>query len=237
MNIDITMTATIRPKIINKTLNSFANNLLSNDHNYRLIVNIDNIGNLNKNHNNVLNICRKYFKNIVYNTPEHPNFAKAIKWTWSNVDSDIVFHLEDDWIIRRKIDINFLLYLIEKHNDFSSFRLPKRNAVYKKVKRKNNLNKNTLVQCSVVSLNPLFLRKSFLDKVSSVLNIKKNPERQLQKCKKNNKKMCKIIKNTKHCVYSGNGYSLIKDIGITWKNKKENNFCKPRVFLTWKKGK
>src|SRR4030043_1164252 len=101
--IDITMTATLRPQVISQTLESFCRNIFKDRNSYRLIVNIDPVGEKVKTAK-VLEVCKQYFKNIVFNTPKFPSFPSAVVWCWSKVESDFSFHLEDDWISVCKID-------------------------------------------------------------------------------------------------------------------------------------
>ncbi len=45
---------------------------------------------------------------IVVRTPATPGFGEAVRWLWSSATSDWLFHLEDDWILTRRIDIERL---------------------------------------------------------------------------------------------------------------------------------
>ena len=62
--IDITMTAVRRPKVIDKTLKSFTKHIFKNQKDYRLIINIDPVGEGHSN-NKVIDVCEKYFENLV----------------------------------------------------------------------------------------------------------------------------------------------------------------------------
>ena len=48
MDIDITITSSLRPELLDKTLNSFKTNLFNDDKKYRIIINIDPAGDIKK---------------------------------------------------------------------------------------------------------------------------------------------------------------------------------------------
>lgn len=124
MNIDITTTATLRKELLENTLQSFAKYLFNDtDHEYRLIINIDCAGNSAQRPDNILEVARKYFNNITANIPDTPNFSKAFKWTWKQVTAPLVFHLEDDWELMRKIDLNSMIRLMSNDDKLAILRL------------------------------------------------------------------------------------------------------------------
>ena len=65
---------------------------------------------------NIETICKKYFGNVIINYAEEPNFAKAVLWCFSQVKNDIFFHLEDDWVLNRKVKMSNILNFIKKNN-------------------------------------------------------------------------------------------------------------------------
>ncbi len=121
MNIDITTSATIRPDLLDRTFTSFRENLLNDNHKYRLIINIDPIGENNRTPDDVLKVARKHFSNVVYRIPESPCFPAAVIWCWKQTESDLIFHLEDDWEMSCSIDLDQLLTTISQFPKFDSF--------------------------------------------------------------------------------------------------------------------
>ena len=117
--LDITTTATIRPDLFYKTLKTFVDRLFIHQKEYRLILNVDPIGE-DLDPVEVVKVGKQFFKNIVYNIPETPNFAQACKWCWKNTESKFVFHLEDDWTLSRKIFINDMLDVFRQNQRFKS---------------------------------------------------------------------------------------------------------------------
>lgn len=126
-NIDIITTATLRPKILDYTLNSFCEKMLKEQSRYRLIINIDPIGE-NIKPKEVLKVAEKYFDNIIYNIPDKPCFTKAVIWCWSQIKYEYLFNLEDDWELLIPINIDSMITILDNHPDMSGLRLNKENT-------------------------------------------------------------------------------------------------------------
>jgi len=222
MNIDITTSATVRPGILQRTLSSFRDNILNDNHVYRLIINVDPAGEKGKTANDVLEVAKSHFDHVVSRTPESPCFAGAVIWCWSQVESDIVFHLEDDWVMLRPIDLDKMLRTIAEFNHFDSFRLSKQNQKSgKRVKPFDH-----------ISLNPVFIRKRFIKKAIRHMSTGKNPEKQLRIA---DSECGKFIKKTLHGVYVEQGLgAVVQDIGRKWMVK-HGVYAKPTGFLQWEK--
>jgi hypothetical protein len=75
IKIDVVLIATLRPEILEITLNSFYHKLLKN-FDVRLIVNVDPIGDKKYTQQDVINVCKKYFSSVVSHTPQPPLFQK-----------------------------------------------------------------------------------------------------------------------------------------------------------------
>ncbi len=223
MKIDITTSATIRPELLNITLKSFCSNLLSNDHEYRFIINVDPIGEPDKTPDDVLDVARSYFKNVIHRKPKVPCFGAAVIWCWQQTTSDLVFHLEDDWRLLKPIKLSLMLKTIAVYPKYASFRLSK--------KRVSKSSKNRVVSYPVLSLNPVFIRQSFIQKALKCMMPIKNPEKQLRILDP----MCgRFIKKTRHGIYIEQGSGeIVKDIGRGWM-KKTRLYSKKTGFLDWK---
>ena len=87
--IDITMTGVIRPDILTKTLESIVKNICQERDGFRLIMNIDPIGEPIK-PAKVVKVAQRYFDDIVYNIPKTPSFAKAVKWVWQTATAPYI---------------------------------------------------------------------------------------------------------------------------------------------------
>ncbi|KKM25641.1 hypothetical protein LCGC14_1592950 [marine sediment metagenome] len=213
MDIDITTTATIRPEILAQTLDSFRTNLLKGKHNYRLIINIDPIGEKDKTQEDALKVARSFFPNIMYNMPEECSFTKAVIWCWKQAKTNYVFNLEDDWCLLDLIDIDYLLQEMDNHLEYSSFHLNHLSAEkFKILANKDNMTLSVpFTEQRVISLSPSFFRLSYIETVRNELVSYEDPEKQLNK---------QGTKEAKQASYTDRNYERIAyDIGRKWTHK------------------
>ncbi len=212
MNINFTTTATVRPDILEKTYKSFTNKLVGIDFSKTTIyINIDLLPNT-KEINSVIEVSKKYFGNVIYNLPDLGNFTAALNWAWEKANSDVIFNLEDDWILEEEVNVNKIIRTFD--NDDKLFQIALRAYPYPYDK---------------VSLSPSFLHKRFYKKIAGNLDENKNPEVQLRG--KNfgiempglgiaNKG--RIITSTKKIIIKDIGREWIKDKGYKKPDKKSN---------------
>lgn len=112
--ISFTTTALVRPEIIEKTYASFSKNLVGIDlSKCTLYINIDPIPN-NANPMPVIKIARKFFGEVCVRIPMSPNFSSAVNWCWESANTPYIFHLEDDWLLLKEIDIQKTIKLFDK---------------------------------------------------------------------------------------------------------------------------
>ncbi len=172
--IDICMTATIRPEIVDSTLKSFSENMFKDQSNYRLIINVDPIGE-NIPQKSILKVAKRYFDDIIYNYPKYPSFTKAVIWCWSQTTSNYVFHLEDDWKLLTPIDINSMIEILEEYPDLVSLRLNK-----EKTGNSKHTCRHGFIYHPKISLNPTLFKGEFIRVVSTLMDKDINPEKQLR---------------------------------------------------------
>jgi len=223
--IDITMTAVIRPQILRETLTSFCNNLFTERDRYRLIINIDNIGEKVK-PKNIIKICKLFFKpeQIVYRVVP-PSFSNAVIWTWSQVEAPWVFHLEDDWIINNPVDINDMIEIMKTHS-LTSLRLNKTRTKVSKVSKKYGFD-----PCPKISLNPNLFDGTFIKKMVPIMTSEQNPEKQLR-IGKGKHPRGKLLTGLRHGIYSKISYkAMVTDTGRAWMSK--SRFTKNTGFKNW----
>jgi len=127
MNIDITTTATLRPSIVERTLWSFWR-LCFKEHNARLILNVDPVGDERYTQKDIVAIARKYFPKMVVRTPSTASYLSAVKWAWENVETDVFFFLEDDYYLFCPIDLDAMYKAFLKDERLAVLRLPKGNT-------------------------------------------------------------------------------------------------------------
>ena len=239
IKIDITMVAVIRPDLVRRTLKTVVKNIVQNEpERYRLILNVDPIGEKIK-PEKVVKVAKEYFDDVIYNIAKEASFARAVKWVWKNSDAPYVFHIEDDWDIARKIDIDHMIKIMRKYKDISSLRLFK----YKTPKKKKfftfgcnwKYNSDGFYVADKwqkqFGLNPILIRREFLDEALPRMRDDVNPEKQFRDTQKY---MKAVIKKWKYALYTKPGdKALAIDTGTKWRSK--TKFIKPRkkTFLTW----
>ena len=223
--IDITMTATIRPSILDKTLSSFCANLFKDTDRCNLILNIDNIGE-EKPREEVLKVASKYFKNIIVNYSVEPNFSKAVIWAFSQTTEKYVFNLEDDWILLKPINIDLMIECLEKYYSLVSLRLNK-----DKLESQKSTGDYILSPLNMLSLNPTLFKGDFIRSVYPLMNPNLNPEKQLRKDHKTERG--KYIAKWNYGIYTKETSSIvIIDIGRNW--IKKTKYFKDGNFINWR---
>jgi hypothetical protein len=222
--IDICMTATIRHSLLNDTLDSFTKNMLIDKDRYRLIINIDPIGEKIKRINAILQIAQTYFSEVVYNIPETPGFTKAVQWCWSQTKHPLVFHLEDDWTLLCKINIDSMIDILNKYENLVSLRLNKENTGKSKHGAKFGF-----VYHPKISLNPTLFKGEFIRNIFPLMDLSKNPEKQLRV---NKTKLGKYLSKFNHGIYTKDSVDkIVLDIGRDW--MKKSKFTKKTGFTNW----
>ncbi len=238
--IDITMTATLRPKILQQTLETVVNNIVTNEHEFRLIINIDPSGEKIK-QKIILKVAKTYFKDILYNYPKQSSFSKAVKWVWGNSTAPYIFHIEDDWSINRKVDVTKMIGILDKYDKVSSLRLYKyktpKGKVFSTFGCKWRYNEDGFYIADgwqkQFGLNPILIKRQFIDEVLPKMRDDVNPEKQFRASQK---WMAPIIRKWKYALYTQpRQLALVTDIGLGW--RKKNKLVKPKgkPFLSWEK--
>jgi len=241
------MTAVKRPKVIEKTLKSFTENLFVIPEDHRLIVNIDPVGE-NVSFNEITDMIGEYFPNHIAYMPDEPSFPKAVINVWKQVETKFFFHLEDDWILKRPIFMNDLKKPLKVFNNMACIRLYKENIpmsnspnmfgcsyhynrefnLFKPVPGSNNW-KNQF------GLNPVMIKKEFIDEALPLMVNNKNPEKQFRE---NNPVMRNILKRWQFAIYGRPGLKRMVwgKNGLHW--RQNSKYKKPRDgsgFTTWDK--
>jgi len=238
--IDITMTATLRPGIINETLESYCSKIFKERDRYRLIVNIDPVGEGVK-AKEVIKVCKNYFNDVIFNIPDKPSFPNAVIWVWSQIDpkSKFVFHLEDDWLLGRDIDINDMIKILDSHPTFAYLRLLKyripnsgRIHIFKTTYRYNNegffISSNRDNQ---FGLNPCLIKADFIRQALPNMVTTLNPEKQFRA---SNKYMKDLLMKWEYPVYGQPGWGITAiDNGWKWRRKLGINKPDNTQFLVW----
>lgn len=235
---DITMTATLRPEILERTLSSFKKYVFGEFEDHRLIINIDPIGGSGE-LKDMIKIVDDNFVHYEIICPKAPNFAKAFRTVWAYANNRYIFHLEDDWEALRPIDLDTIVDIMEMTPDLALLRFPlwdcgetckqwnryfPWNGVYYKCPENMKFGLG-------FSGNPSILRKQFVKEIFPLLHTKSCPEKQI---KGNTPEMKTLLGKWEYGVFGSPGDTrAVKDIGRTW--REEHDFKKNGSygFTTW----
>ena len=243
--VDITMTATRRPDILRRTLESFTKLMFSPVlDQVRLVVNVDPAG-LPISSFDIIDVCREFFPNgnIHCRLAAEPSFGSAFCWTWSQVSAPWVFHLEDDWELLRPVELSAMIALMEEEPDLAVMRLP-----YKLTGEELSKNWNLFFpwngryfECPAnyaggagFSGHPSLIRSDFVKRTLKFLNPNHNPEKQFHARIPD---LQKVVLEYRYGVWAERSAPpIIKDIGRDWMTQqgfsKEGNKA---FFTRWAK--
>ncbi|MHA1469533.1 MAG: hypothetical protein ACTSSP_03095 [Candidatus Asgardarchaeia archaeon] len=186
--IDITTTATLRPEILDDTYQSFWTNLFEkykDKYHYRLIINIDPIGDDRYDYKDVLNVAKKYFSDIIYNSPKTHQWPHAFKWVWKQTTSKYVFNLEDMWISMTEVDLEDLIYIIDEYPKIAWVHLHKYVLAdgspdpFFYHAYKSEKDKKLFIEVEKPTASPGLFRGEFVRKMSELMNDEISLELQL----------------------------------------------------------
>lgn len=223
--VDICMTATIRHLILEETLKSFTEKMLKDKPQYRLIINIDPIGEKQKRIGAMKEIAKKYFDDVIINVPEIAGFTKAVQWCWSQTTAPFVFHLEDDWKLLTEINIHDMIQILNQNDRLVSLRLNKENTGPSK-----HTTQYGFVYSPKISLNPTLFKGVFVRTVVPLMDLNLNPEKQLRSSQSTERG--KYISHFYHGIYTRESTNrVVLDIGRKWMDK--SNYTKKTGFMNW----
>lgn len=121
--IDIVMTAVLRPAIVDLVLKSIVDRICKEYiDQFRLIINIDPVGEVGATQYDVLDAANKYFSHVKARMPEEPSFPLALKWCWEQADTQYVLHTEDDFEFAKGININHLIEIMDRYPKLAMLR-------------------------------------------------------------------------------------------------------------------
>jgi hypothetical protein len=165
-NLDVTVTATLRPALLDLTLWAFRRNFFSRlaGTRIRILLNIDPLWGDPADAPKLAEIARAHADEVVVRTAETPGFGEAVRWLWSRSQTAWIFHLEDDWILTRRIDVE---------------QLAKEMSRPKAAQVRFNRRRNHFFRRPRFSLNPCLLRRAFVVEALAGFDPAKDPEKQI----------------------------------------------------------
>ncbi len=101
--VDVCLVATRRPDLLAQTLASFDEGLFRHFQIRRIIANIDPFFGTLADQQECVRLIRQYDPDALITQPVEPGFAAAVARTWSASTSDVILHLEDDWLLKRPV--------------------------------------------------------------------------------------------------------------------------------------
>ena len=210
----------------------------------RIIINVDPVG-WEDDREKMLEVCRRYSTDLVYNLPTEPHFGRAFKWVWDQVESELVFHLEDDWKLLHLIDFIDLHKKLFKYKDNALVRLSQFKSTEDKMKNWNLFypwnGHRQLFMCpkNLISTagfcgHPSLIKGDYVRACRAHINPDKNPEKQFHS---GNEELLKEVLRWQYGVYSfPNMVNYIQDLGRKWAS--ENGWKKKgskAFFLQWER--
>lgn len=240
--IDITTTATHRPDILFRTIDSFTERMLTPViDKCRLIINVDPVGDETTTRQ-ILSIIQLFFKYYHVRFTKQPSFPKAFIWCWSQVIAPWVLNIEEDWELLVKTDVLSMIKIMEEEPDLAILRLPF------KPSRKTQKNWSThypwtgkYYECPAGKRlemgfcgHPSLIRSDFVHGTVPWLDDTKNPEKQFHHGEP--MLMREILKYRYGCWGKDGEDAYVRDIGREWMAK--NGWAKKgsKAFFTeWEK--
>lgn len=247
---NITTTATLRPELLQKTFESFTDNLFKeNIKKAHLILNIDFAG--IKEYEEVTNKLQSIYKildsfdfgsyTIRYGNP--PHFPTAFMWVMNQIKYPLFFNLEEDWELLYEVDFPKMVNLFDKYPDLAHLRLsffPSEKETLKNWNRFLDWNGEFFeVSCNLKGTigfagHPSLNSSNFMKQCLPHMNPLSNPEKQI---KHTNPAIKQIINEYRFGSFQEQSKSRsINDIGRSW--MVNNNFRKKgnkAFFTNWQR--
>ena len=242
--IAITMTATLRPEILERTLKSFKEKFFK-EYPCRLIINIDPIGEAIS-PASLIEIAHSYFPKMSYSIAKEPHLGRAFCWAWDMAmafkDTKYLFHLEDDWELLQEVNLNKVLDIMDNNSKLAGLRFSRWKPEAAKIKNWGIFFpwNGSFFECPQerarqvgVCGHPTLFKMDFVKETHFLLDPLKNPEKQFHY----NPEIVKVIDKYNFGVYGEpGGEILIKEIGEKWRIKQGISKKGSRAFFVeWEK--
>lgn len=206
---DVTITETLRPELIEKGLFSFVAHLSGVEwRRSRCFINIDPVG--PGTHGHVILQLKRVFGEVIARMPDRANFAAAVKWCWSSTESEYVLHLETDWEMTGNASRD---HLIAQMNETGC------QAVNLKAHKDDMKGR--------LCLSPCIIRGSVARALAERLDTTSNPEAQLREpsFRAGGRGLAVHVKS----LHWPN-VPILKDLGGAW--RRENGYALPGINFT-----
>lgn len=219
-------TAMLRHEIIKRTYSSFDKNLTGIDlGKCKLLLNIDPLPDQNRSkhhYDTVIKIANEYFGEVEFFTPKKANHTKAVKRLWNRVETEYIFHLQDDWALFEEISFPEMMKVFTSH--------PQKHQVM--------LMRQCWPRPLRVGFPPSVIDRTFFEGLADLFDDNKACEYQMHQIFLGHKDYPKHPNKLNHnCLYyyPDEKKPVMKDIGRNW--MRSSGYIRPKhnKFVTWKK--
>lgn len=239
--IDVTLVAGRRPELLEQTLNSFSRGLFGHFRIAGVYANIDPVfGDVAEGEE-----CRqailKHFPDARIHQPKEACFGGAVKRVWQETTSELVFHLEDDWLLNAPVtyeDIRPLftgltravVLVAEVHgwNGRDEFNTRRRKVRFLGVPIGHR-------NVDVFSTSPQFLDGAFARRCAELMDPALDPEKQMRP--PHNPPLRAYVDNYRcRLLSSPDGGEMLTDIGRPWREQRNISKIVSEGVSTWTDG-
>jgi len=113
MQLEFVSTECIRPDVMRESYKSFQDNLIGVDWSEStLYLNIDPIP-ADRDPRCVVDMASNFFGTVIVNESKESNFAKALKWGWSQPNNDYFIYLQADWKLLQQIHLAAMVAILD----------------------------------------------------------------------------------------------------------------------------
>lgn len=224
MQIEVCLVAARRPDLLRRTLDSFNLKMFSNFEVTRVLANVDPIFGDEAAHRECVDLIKQRSPNVTIFEPEEANFCRAVKRVWTGSAADVIFHLEDDWVLNQEIHPSDVLPVLanprtkqvalntaEKHWDIN------RKGKYAYFRKRVPLfwGIELRPKFPAFSTSPSFLSGDFARRAAKLMDPTFDPEKQFYHSL--NPSLEKFVKPFQAEVVGGLPVYPITDIGREWR--------------------
>ncbi|MCB1371443.1 MAG: hypothetical protein H6896_06135 [Rhodovulum sp.] len=221
--LDVTLVAGRRPELLARTLASFAEGLFAHFDLAGFHANIDPIFGDASDHARCREVILSRFPDAAISEPPAAGFGAAVQRVWAATRADLVFHLEDDWLLNEPVGPEDVLPLLTGNT--RSVALVAREFGWNgrdlyNVRRKRRrflgipVGRRTL---NVFGTSPRFLEGAFARRCAGLIDPALDPEKQMRP--PGNPALIAYL-NEYRCRFlpTKAGAALITDIGREWRD-------------------
>jgi hypothetical protein len=237
-SIDVTLVAGCRPELLSQTLASFSERLFRHFNIAGVVANIDPVfGGPDE-----ARACRKLiltrFPEAEIHQPESASFGGAVKRVWGRTTSDLVFHLEDDWLLNAEVGPENILPRFVEHtravvlvakehgwNGRDTFNVRRRKVRFLGIPVGRR-------HVNVFSTSPQFLDGGFARGCAELMDPALDPEKQMRP--PHNPALRAYMRSYRsQLLPTASGSEMITDIGRAWRENRRIRKTVGDGISTW----